>query len=226
MYHSIGHLSFSVMPENFIKQLNVFKNQNNFGFVSEAYRRDYSVFLTFDDGYIDNYEILYPIISGKNIKINIFIATEFIGGKHHFGRDGYYDVLTSSMIREMAKSGLVEFGSHTHTHADLSKMTKTKILYELQKSKAILEDIIGNEIITFAFPYSSYNSIVPDILRQTGYKYAVTGDKGYISRYSNPYKLPRWGVGHKTKYLSFYLKASGFYKIPIISQLFSQLETT
>jgi len=38
---------------------------------------------TFDDGYIDNYEIAYPIFKKYNCPFSIFIATDFLNGKAH-----------------------------------------------------------------------------------------------------------------------------------------------
>ena len=213
MYHSIGHLPFSVKPERFVKQLAVMRDRG-FGFVSQATQRDRSVFLTFDDGYIDNYTVLYPIIKQLNVRVSIFAVTNFIDRKHDFGRSQTCDVLTRSMIEEMSKSGLVEFGSHTHTHANLLRFSDREIEYELEKSKDILQSITGQQTQTFAFPYSIYNPAVPNILRKTGYKYSVTGRRGYLPRSPDLLSLPRWGVGGSTSHLSFLLKLFGILRIP------------
>lgn len=213
MYHSIGDFPFSVRSETFVRQLAVMRNRR-FGFVSQATDGNMGVFLTFDDGYIDNYTVLYPIIRQLNIRVSIFVATNFIGKKYDFGRSQVCEVLTSTMIQEMSKSGLVEFGSHSHTHANLLRLSDREIEYELGKSKDVLQSITGQETQTFAFPFSIYNPVVPDILTKLRYRYGVTGRRGYVPRNPNLLCLPRWGVGVDTSYLSFRLKLLGVLRLP------------
>ena len=73
------------------------------------------VLITFDDGYKNNYEVVYPIVKEKNIKTGIFTIGSFI----EYGDNAF----TLDMAKEMEKSGLVGIGSHTY---DLHRFDKKK----------------------------------------------------------------------------------------------------
>lgn len=53
-----------------------------------------------------------------------------------------------------------EVGSHTCTHQDLTKLSRTRLRYELRESKRFLEDITGKEILGIAYPYGFFNTRV------------------------------------------------------------------
>ena len=70
-----------------------------------------AVMLTFDDGYRGNYELAYPLLQDFQAKAVISIVVSYVDGQNP-------DFLTWDMCREMADSGLVEFGSHTYASHD------------------------------------------------------------------------------------------------------------
>jgi peptidoglycan/xylan/chitin deacetylase (PgdA/CDA1 family) len=99
----------------------------------------YSLLITFDDGYYDNYKIVFPLLKKYNVKATFFINTLFIGAEERIGDTpfelseeankkallAYYregrgvsaQYMTESEIKEMQASGLCDFQAHTHTHA-------------------------------------------------------------------------------------------------------------
>lgn len=68
-----------------------------------------SCLLTFDDGYMDNYFIAFPLLKQYKVKATIFVNTASI--------DRDPDYLKWDQILEMYKSGLVGFELHSHRHA-------------------------------------------------------------------------------------------------------------
>ncbi len=46
-------------------------------YIKKSNKKDY-ITITFDDGYLDNYELAYPILKDFNIPFTIFITTDFI----------------------------------------------------------------------------------------------------------------------------------------------------
>ncbi len=77
-------------------------------------------------------------------------------------------------IRIMAQGG-VEFGSHTHTHIFLDRVSRERINYELRLSKAILEERLGKEIDSFSYPNGLYKGqYIQSSIAENGYKYAFT----------------------------------------------------
>ncbi|MBK8368016.1 MAG: polysaccharide deacetylase family protein [Bacteroidetes bacterium] len=93
----------------------------------------------------------------------------------------------------MSKSPLIEIGSHTHRHYNLSNINTELVREELQKSKLILESITGKPILSIGYPDGDYSDSVKNIAEEVGYKYqlAVTykdeqdkNDNRIRSRYS------------------------------------------
>ena len=104
-------------------------------------------------------------------------------------------VLSKEMIVEMYSSGLVSFGGHTQSHADLSLIDNDMLYREIVEQKQALESILNIPIDSFSYPYGmprfiSENAV--DVVKLAGYKYAVTGVTGQLSRNSEDYfMLPR-----------------------------------
>jgi len=86
--------------------------------------------ITFDDGYLDNWVYVFPLLKRYNLKATIFISPEFVDNTAGI-RLGWHDLLTKKVNQEeinqwgflsweemkvMEKSGLVDIQSHTLTH--------------------------------------------------------------------------------------------------------------
>ena len=127
-------------------------------------------------------------------------------------------ILSWDEIREMNENG-ISFGAHTLSHANLINLNLEEAKNEIVQSKAMIEDKLKSEIISFAYPYGSrfYNCDIMKLVQNAGYLCAVktTGEIIDQSKSYNPYGLPRFSVGDN--YCSFTIRASGmftdFYKI-------------
>ncbi len=102
---------------------------------------------TYDDGLGSN---LHCIPSPRSI---LFINTDNIN------KLGY---LSSHEIRQLAERFII--GSHGHTHTDLTQSPDPH--GELLKSRCILEDITGQKIHHYAFPYGEYDQRTINIAEQ------------------------------------------------------------
>ena len=144
------------------------------------------VALTFDDGYKDFYEYVFPIIKKYNIKVTLYVVPSFINKK---------DYLSYSELIEISESNLVEIGSHGMSHSDLTKENKEKYLQEISESKKYLEDILKKRIYTFSYPYGKYNLNMEKEVEKNGYIAAVSTDNGFKQNKSNLFKLQRIRAG-------------------------------
>lgn len=126
------------------------------------------VVLTFDDGYLDVYTNAYPILQKYNLKANLYIISNYFNGVY----------MTVDMVKELAKSPLIEIGSHTITHVALSSVTDEEELeHEIRDSKVALEELTGKKIDVLAYPTGAYNDKVIE-LTQKYYKYALSTKVG------------------------------------------------
>lgn len=79
-------------------------------------RRD--IVLTFDDGYLDNFVIVQPILQRYGMKGTVFVSTDFARTDDvvRAREDGIAGFLSFAEMREMEASGVLEIQSHAKTH--------------------------------------------------------------------------------------------------------------
>ena len=162
------------------------------------------VALTFDDGFLDNYQYAYPLLKKYNIKATIYLATQIEG----------IEQLQAEQIQEMFNSGLIEFGAHTQHHVNLLQIDDEQAYQEILKSKKDVETLIS-DCRSFAYPYGRFNEKHVEMVRQIGFKNAVSTRKK-IERYSenNHLKLPRISASGKMNQLQMRIAlAKGRYKL-------------
>jgi peptidoglycan/xylan/chitin deacetylase (PgdA/CDA1 family) len=79
-------------------------------------------------------------------------------------------VLAKDDVRHLNKYG-AEIGSHGHSHSMLINQSQEDILFELEYSKKILEEIIQNPILIIAYPNGLANTNIDAISRKLNYEY-------------------------------------------------------
>lgn len=190
-YHGVlddawGDKSIFVKVNDFENQMK-YLNENGYTtlFISEieeANKYERPIIITFDDGYRDVYTNAFPILEKYNIKANLYIISGYLGG------DKY---LTTDMLKELAKSPLIEIGSHTITHSILTKVSDEELENQLKQSKKVLEEITGKKIESMAYPTGAYNDKVMNTVKKY-YKYAISIEEGKENlKALNTYELKR-----------------------------------
>lgn len=105
--------------------------------------------------------------------------------------------LTADEIRELARSELVELGAHTVTHPVLSALSRGEQQWEITESKHALEEVLGREIVAFAYPCGARADYTPDsvaLVRQAGFQYACSNFSGRVRPNTDALQLPRFLV--------------------------------
>lgn len=184
MYHSIGFEEENPVRlplENLKKQMKYLKDNDytplsldelyNY-FVNKEPLPKRPIVLTFDDGYLDNYTKLYPILKKYNFKATIFVITASI--------DKEKDFLTLKQLREL-DNNCISIESHTVSHEKLAHIPYTKQLETLKKSKAFLEKNLNKKVNYIAYPYGEYNKDTIKATKEAGYTMAFTTHDAWAS---------------------------------------------
>lgn len=159
--------------------------------------------LTFDDGFLECYTKMIPVLEKYNIKAAFFInpmsiekqdekfASSFI--KDNLRVELSKKFMKWDMIREIQSLGHT-IGSHTTSHANLKGLSPFELQKEIVQSKEEIENATGEVCNNFAFPFGNQNYFDKNsikLVKQT-YNYAFTsglydsyffeGDKQILSR--------------------------------------------
>lgn len=114
--------------------------------------------------------------------------------------------LNDEQIQILVKSGLIEIGSHTMTHANLAKLDDAECLVELTESKQQLEQLTQQPVTSFAYPFGIYSARDIEIARQAGYQNAVTTIEGIDGEQPDFMQLQRIKVSGKDSIFSVKLR--------------------
>ncbi len=148
------------------------------------------VLITFDDGYISNYTIAYPMLRQYGFKAVIFVIASRMGADNiefpHF---------SWAEAREMEESGIVEIESHSFTHPDFSRLSYTQTVVEMRLAKYAIEANLGKKCRFFAYPYGKLNMSSTAVGKAAGYDIILVGrDVNADTDNENLYELPRYSI--------------------------------
>lgn len=143
-----------------------------------------SFILTFDDGYLDQFQNAWPLLQKYSLTATFFIVSDFVG------KDGYMNQLQIDQLR----SNGMEIGGHSVHHKNLAKMEYEQEVEEIAPS-------LRDTAPIFAYPSGQFNVVTLDILSGLGVKAAVTTNLGVANEKSDLLQLPRIRVKEKTDLL-------------------------
>ena len=118
-----------------------------------------TIILSFDDGTIDHYNTVYPMLKKYGLKGTFFVISKYVGSPGS---------LNEKQIVEMAQNDM-EIGSHSYSHPFLDELDARELHYELKKSKDDLKTFCKQEIVSLAPPGGWFDDRVVKEARDVGY---------------------------------------------------------
>lgn len=171
------------------------------------------VVLTFDDGYRDFYTTVYPLLQRWQLPAMLFVTTGFVEERVAYPMVSYphlaVEPVTWAMLAEMAASGLVTVGAHTHTHPDLTAVTPQVVEEELTKPVLLFQQRLGIIPKHFCYPRARWR---PALEARVGHYYetAVVGGGGTATTATfHPYRIPRLPIRRSDGWRYFQAKVEG-----------------
>ena len=160
--------------------------------------------ITIDDGHLELYKNVFPILQKYNVKATIFIVTDFI--------NLYPNYLTWDQVREMQESGLVDFGSHTLNNKNLTQIrSRDKLWDQVYGSKQAIEWYLKKPVQFIAYPGGQYDEGVEQMSKEVGYRAGFTIDYNLTHKLPQHYllaRIPIYGSNSHT-FLRFQLRLKG-----------------
>ncbi len=217
MYHSIsteasaGFRKFTLTPELFAAHMEYLKTQG-YTVLSvsqlQALRTEPSprawpvrpVVLTFDDGFADFYTAALPVLQTYAFPASLFIATSYLESSSRWLQsiqEGERAMLSKAQLREIFAAG-IDCGSHTHTHVHLDTVNEKRGREELTRSKETLEQILGQPVTTFAYPYGHYHKQARQWVVDAGFKAACAVKHAISHTDDDLFSLARVTITNRT----------------------------
>ena len=188
----------------------------------------YCFFNTVTPQWEDPIEHLSHKLNGEESRLNAFIkacrqCTVLVGQqqseyikiiKEQLEISGYpYRNLMMSwdQIGQLLKMGHT-IGSHTMSHPNLAYIDKASLIWELKESKNILEGKLNKPIFDFSYPnpalIPNYNQLTYSVVKDSGYRSAVTCDPGPVKRNDDVLLMKRMYVPNNLNEFLWYLNMS------------------
>ena len=132
--------------------------------------------VSFDDGYLDNFEHAAPILLKHQVPCTFFISTQKVSrqpavrarpAQLGFGLDN----MSWAQVQTMHNWGF-QFGSHTRNHVNLADISDELALQELEGSMNDIRTRLGQQEVFIAYPFGGkqhINSVRVGMLKSLGY---------------------------------------------------------
>lgn len=236
-YHSIaarGAPYLALPPETFARQLGMLRR---FGYRSGSFadlarlargerlpRR--TVFLTFDDGFCDNFEVAMPLLREHGFHPLVFLLPRHVDcgaaldwpevTEYHAREPELMRSMTWAEVGEMAALG-AEFGGHTITHPHLCDLDDDALARELGESRSLIESRLGS-CEALAYPFGEWDERVARAAGAAGYRFAFSLPQG-PQREGGPLCIPRVNVDRRDRGWRFALKLTPVGRRLLLSDL-------
>jgi peptidoglycan/xylan/chitin deacetylase (PgdA/CDA1 family) len=155
------------------------------------------VVLTFDDGHDDFAYRAVPVLQDNGLTATSFVVPGFLGRSSYMTVDQLHAVVAAGMT----------VGAHTMHHVDLARVAPSVAADEITGSRSVLQQLTGQPVADFAYPYGIFTSRVVEMVASAGFADAATTEPGMRQYASQPFLLRRNEVSGYDTLSSFAQKA-------------------
>lgn len=169
--------------------------------------------ITFDDGYQNNLQHALPVLKKHGFTATCYGVSGMIGGSNAWdhGLVAEKPLMTFDDWRAWLGAGM-DIGSHTRSHADLTRLDADAAFDQIANSRKELEDTFGCEVRHFCYPYGRFDATHQDMAQRAGYATATTTRRGRVGPGDDLFSLRRVLIAQATHPLHFVLKTCTRYE--------------
>ena len=203
VYHSVATRSsweFAVGPELFAEHLSAIREE---GFEAIPFRDvpaalasgRRAVAITIDDGLADAATNAAPVLLSLGLTATLFVPTAYVGATAGWlrGEERKRPMLSWDALADLAQAGF-EVASHGRLHLAADINPPDLIRSDAAASKAELEDHLGREVGSFAYPYGYETPSARRAVRAAGFAQACCVDEFPARPHADRWALPRLDI--------------------------------
>lgn len=178
------------------------------------------VAITFDDAFVSLAENALPELGKYSFHCTIFVPVGWLGRTPGWRIETTVlaeppelsEVVMSCEQLQSLNSSLVSLASHTVTHPSLPNLEPERVQEELVRSRLLLAELSGREVLELSFPYGAYDESTIASCRAALYEtvYSITPEE--IDTTSQRVLRGRTSTDPSDGPLEFFLKFNGAYE--------------
>jgi peptidoglycan/xylan/chitin deacetylase (PgdA/CDA1 family) len=180
------------------------------------------IMLTVDDGYVDNLELMLPVLKKYDFKAVVYVVTGETFNRWDVENpenpEKSVPLMNAEQVKQLAESGHIEVGGHTLSHPKLNTLTDDEQRFEIIENKKALEATLGKPLTSFAYPFGEHNQASKQIAKDAGYQYAVATNSGPLAFHQDPHQIRRIAIFPKTDVFGLWRKVRGNYLFRKVKQ--------
>jgi peptidoglycan/xylan/chitin deacetylase (PgdA/CDA1 family) len=202
LYHAVtdrpsGWIAdYTVRPDDFARHVELIAESGRTPVTLSALRAGFGgtgslperpVVITFDDGFADTVEVAGHALARHGIVSTVYVTSDFVASGRSPGNDR---MMSWDQVRGLAADGH-EIGAHSHTHPQLDMLPAATSRDEIFRSKRLIEDALGGEVRSFAYPHGYHTARVRAQVAAAGFDSACAVRNAFTAADDHPLALAR-----------------------------------
>jgi peptidoglycan/xylan/chitin deacetylase (PgdA/CDA1 family) len=178
---------------------------------------EYTVVLTFDDGFEDFSTVAAPHLMRRKLPATVFVITDRAYARLPPNGESF---LTWEEIRKLASAGL-DIGSHTCAHPRLPDLPSQEVMRELAESQSAVRMHTQQTEVALSYPFGQTSDQISRMAESAGYSCAIAADSGPNNGSVNLHALSRTVIASDDDVPTFAARVCGLtWRITKLRRLF------
>lgn len=169
-----------------------------------------SVLITFDDGFLSNYQYAFPLLKKYDMNAVVFVIGDYVHGKTETWNGNLKTYFSKEILNKCKQEyPNIEICSHSyglHEHGRLKEKDNKQIEEDIKRFRNTIVDTQY-----YCYPFGAYDDRMIKVLKKNDYKLAflfgpTRREYRKASRRDDDYRVPRLDISHGMNITKFALR--------------------